>query len=67
MESKSLMQKRQLIEDIQQYNTSAGAQFLMQFDEDALRQYLEHLKAARERKVRIAGWVRKQPKLRVAV
>jgi hypothetical protein len=53
------MSKRQLIDDIRQYNTSAQPRFLAQFNEDALRQYLEHLEGAARKRVRIAGWVRK--------
>jgi hypothetical protein len=59
------MSKRQLIEEIRQLNTSVEAKFLTQFEEDALKQYLEHLKSAVNRRVRIAGWVRNQPKLRM--
>jgi hypothetical protein len=59
------MSKRQLIEEIRQFNTSAQTQFLAQFDDAALKQYLEHLKAAQNRTVRIGGWVRRQDKLRM--
>ena len=54
------MSKRQLIDDIRQYNTTAQPQFLAQFDDDALKQYLEHLQGAARKNVRIAGWVRKR-------
>jgi hypothetical protein len=64
-ESKHPMSKRQLIDDIRQYNITAQPQFLAQFDEAALKQYLEHLQSARAKHVRISGWVRKQPKLRM--
>ncbi len=37
------MNKRQLIDDIRVYNTTAAPQFLAQFNEDALQQYLTHL------------------------
>jgi hypothetical protein len=59
------MTKRQLIDDIRQFNVSVQPQFLSQFDEAALKQYLEHLRSAAMKHVRIAGWVRKQPKLRL--
>ena len=59
------MNKRQLIDDIRKYNTSVQPQFLAQFDAPALKQYLEHLEAAQRKHLRIAGWVRKQPKLRL--
>jgi hypothetical protein len=59
------MNKRQLIDDIRRLNTTAEPQFLSQFDETALKQYLEHLEGARQKHLRIAGWVRRQPKLRL--
>lgn len=40
------MNKRQLIDGIRRYNTTARVEFLAQFDEQSLRQYLEHLEAA---------------------
>ena len=61
------MTKRQLIDDIRHYNTSAQPQFLAQFNDDALRQYLQHLQDAARKHVRIAGWVRKpQSRVRLA-
>jgi hypothetical protein len=66
-ESKSAMSKRQLIDDIRQYNLSVQPQFLAQFDNSALEQYLEHLRDAARKHVRIAGWVKKpQARVRVA-
>jgi hypothetical protein len=59
-ESKSTTSKRQLIEEIRLFNTSVEPKFLEQFDEAALQQYLEHLKAAKEKEIRIGGWVRGQ-------
>ena len=59
------MTKRQLIDDIRRYNTTAQPQFLAQFDVSALKQYLDHLEDAQKKHVRIAGWVRRQPKLRL--
>jgi hypothetical protein len=59
------MSKRQLIDDIRQYNTTASAEFLSQFDEAALKQYLEHLQGAQQRLTRIASWSKKSPKLRM--
>jgi hypothetical protein len=55
------MNKRQLIDDIRRYNTTVQPQFLAQFDEASLRQYLDHLRSAQEKRIRIAGWVRKTP------
>jgi hypothetical protein len=60
------MNKRQLIDEIRKINTSATPPFLEQFDEEALKQYLDHLEAARQRCLRIGGWVRsRQAKLRM--
>jgi hypothetical protein len=59
------MTKRQLIDDIRRLNTTAAPQFLLQFDESALAQYLEHLQSAQRKHMRIAGWAKRQPKLRL--
>ena len=64
-ESKSAMSKRQLIDDIRRYNTTVQPEFLSQFDEASLKQYLEHLEGAFRKRLHIASWVRKQPKLRM--
>ena len=37
---------------------TAQAQFLQQFEADALKQYLKHLKAAEEKRIHIHGWVK---------
>lgn len=59
------MNKRQLIDEIRQFNTSVRPQFLSQFDEDALRQYLGSLQAAQSKSLRMPVWVRQQPRLRM--
>jgi hypothetical protein len=59
------MSKRQLIDEIRRYNTSVQPEFLSQFDEPALQQYLEHLEGAFRKRLHISSWVRKQPKLRM--
>jgi hypothetical protein len=59
------MSKRQLIDEIRTLNATAQVQFLAQFDEAALAQYLEHLRSAQNKRLRIGGWVRRQPKLRM--
>ena len=59
------MNKRQLIDDIRRLNSTAQPQFLAQFDEGALKQYLEHLESARRKRLHIAGFVRRSPKLRL--
>jgi len=66
-EGKHAMNKRQLIDEIRRINSTAHPQFLAQFDEAALRQYLQHLEGARQKHLRIAGWVRKTPRLRIAI
>lgn len=64
-ESSYSMNKRQLIDDIRRFNTTAEPQFLAQFDEAALQQYLNHLEGARKKHVRVAGWARRNVKLRL--
>jgi hypothetical protein len=59
------MNKRQLIDEIRQFNTSVRPQFLSQFDEEALGQYLSSLRSARQKRVRSPVWVRQQPKLKM--
>jgi hypothetical protein len=59
------MNKRQLIDEIRKHNETAQPQFLAQFDEAALKQYLRHLEGAQQKRMRIGGWVRRQPKLRL--
>ena len=61
----SAMNKRQLIDEIRRYNTTVSTGFLMQFDESALSQYLEHLQGAQKRNTRIASWVRRRPQMRL--
>jgi hypothetical protein len=59
------MNKRQLIDDIRQHNPTATEQFLVQFDEDALKQYLEHLEAAKAKHTRKLNWTRPTANLRM--
>jgi hypothetical protein len=59
------MNKRQLIDDIRRYNTTAQPEFLAQFDDEALKQYLDHLEEARRKHVRTTAFVRRGPKLRL--
>lgn len=66
MESKPAMCKRQLIDDIRKYNISVRPEFLSQFDEKALQDYLNNLVAAHSKHLKIGSWVRRgQPKLRL--
>jgi hypothetical protein len=59
------MNKRQLIDEIRRINASAETQFLSQFDEASLQQYLQHLEDARQKRLRIHSWVRRAPGLRL--
>lgn len=45
-------------------NQTAQPEFLAQFDEEALKQYLEHLQSAQEKRLKVAGWVRSIPRPR---
>jgi hypothetical protein len=49
------MSKRQLIDDIRRYNSTAQTRFLAQFEESALQQYLEHLESARQKHIRFVS------------
>jgi len=56
------MSKRQLIDNIREINTTAQPEFLVQFNEQALEQYLDHLRGAAGKNIRISSWVRNQPR-----
>ena len=60
-DSKRHMSKGQLIDSIRQYNATAQPKFLAQFDEEALKQYLEHLEGARQKHLRHAGLTAAKP------
>ena len=60
------MEKRQLIEDIRRLNVTATERFLAQFDEPALRQYLDHLNEARSRPGKMMA-LKRRPNERVLV
>jgi hypothetical protein len=62
VESKHPMNKRQLIEGIRQLNQTAQPEFLAQFDDESLHQYLKHLETAQEKRLKVEGWVRSIPK-----
>ncbi len=51
------MEKRQLIEDIRELNPTAQATFLGQFEEPELQQYLEHLREAQAKHIRVNACV----------
>lgn len=59
------MSKRQLIDDIRRFNITVEPEFLAQFDDEALKQYLDHLEGAFRKRIHIASWVRRQPKLKM--
>lgn len=61
------MNKRLLIEDIRKYNTTVAPGFLAQFEEEALEQYLNNLKAARNKRVMISPAVRAAGKSESAI
>lgn len=58
------MNKRQLIDEIREINQTAQAEFLAQFDEDSLSQYLDHLKSAQAKRLKVASWLKTVPKPR---
>jgi len=59
------MSKRQLIDDIRQLNPTAQPQFLAQFDEGELQQYLEHLQALARNDIHIDGRARKKEAIKM--
>ena len=63
-ESTHPMNKRQLIDGIRQLNQTAQPDFLAQFDEAALKQYLQHLSIAQEKRLKVATWVKSIPRPR---
>ncbi len=58
-------QRQQLIEEIRKHNITAQPRFLAQFDDDALRQYLEHLQEARNKRIRFNTFHRDDSQLRM--
>jgi hypothetical protein len=56
------MNKRQLIDGIRQLNLTAQPDFLAQFDDEALQQYLRHLETAMQKRLKVAGWVKSIPR-----
>jgi hypothetical protein len=59
------MTKIQLIDAIREHNRSVKVEFLEQFDEPALQQYLTALENAGRRTLKMPVWVRQQPKLKM--
>jgi hypothetical protein len=52
------MSKQQIIEQIRQMNRSAPENLLVQFDQDALENYLKRLSMAQAGRGRASRWVR---------
>ncbi len=52
------MSKQQMIEMIRQRNRSASNEFLIKFDEEALRNYLSRLTKLQDHRGRTTVWVR---------
>jgi hypothetical protein len=59
------MEKRQLIEQIREHNKTATHDFLAQFDQTALEQYLQHLEDAKNKIRQISSWSRQRDKLKM--
>ncbi len=59
------MNKRQLIDDIRRYNPTAQPRFLSQFDDEALKQYLNHLECAHLKRTRSPNVIRPEANLRM--
>jgi len=55
-----LRERDALIGEIRCYNTTAQPGFLAEFNVSELRDYLDHLKHARQKHVRLAGWVQRR-------
>ena len=52
------MSKQQMIEMIRERNQSASSDFLVKFDEEALRNYLARLTTLKDHRGRASVWVR---------
>lgn len=52
------MSKQQMIDLIRQRNRSASSEFLVKFDEEALRTYLRRLTTLQGHRGRTTSWVR---------
>ncbi|MFT3788610.1 MAG: hypothetical protein QM770_20965 [Tepidisphaeraceae bacterium] len=60
------LDRQQLVEEIRRFNTTVDQQFLEQFSETELAEYLDHLDAARRKQLQISGWVKPRTALRRA-
>ena len=60
-ESAALLEKRRrVIRDIRAHNPTAGLEFLAGFTTEDLTDYLDHLRHAREKHIRLPGWVQRR-------
>ena len=55
--ARALTDRRRMVEEIQALNPTAQAAFLDGFTTEALHDYLEHLSHARNKTVRLRGWL----------
>lgn len=53
-----MLSKAQIIDAIQQVNRQVGAEWLFHFEQDALRQYLDHLQITMEPRGAASRWTR---------
>ncbi len=61
MSNTGTLSKQQMIDEIRQHNRSANDQFLIKFNETALRQYLERLTLLHNHRGKDSRWVRTGP------
>ncbi len=61
-----LEDRRRTISEIRSFNPTADSRFLAEFRTSALKDYLEHLRHARHKNVRLAGWLQKRTAARLA-
>lgn len=59
------MSKRQLIDNIRALNPTAEPQFLAQFEESELQEYLEHLQDAQSKRPQIFSWCKGKSEVRM--
>ena len=65
-ETDVLADRRRTIEAIREFNPTAKARFLAEFNTGALKDYLEHLRHRRHKHVRLAGWLERRTSRRMA-
>ncbi len=55
-----LRERDELIEQIRRHNSTVKHAFLAQFGNRELADYLDHLKHARQKHIRLPGWVQRR-------